>query len=50
LMPAALMIGHHFSMSAFCAAASASGVCSSRGEFPIRSVYLTSQRIIQTVS
>jgi hypothetical protein len=27
-----LMIGHHFSMSAFCTAASASGVCSSRGK------------------
>ena len=27
LMPAALMIGHHFSISAFCQAPSASGVC-----------------------
>src|SRR4051794_39476496 len=31
LMPAALMIGHHFSVSAWCQAASASGVCCSRG-------------------
>jgi hypothetical protein len=31
LMPAALMIGHHFSISAFCNAPSAAGVCSSRG-------------------
>ena len=31
LMPAALMTGHHFSMSAFCCATSASGVCCSRG-------------------
>jgi hypothetical protein len=30
-MPAALMIGHHFSISALWNAASASGVCSSRG-------------------
>src|SRR5258708_18659297 len=30
-MPAALMIGHHFSISALCSAASAAGVCSSRG-------------------
>jgi hypothetical protein len=26
-MPAALMIGHHFSISAFCKATSAAGVC-----------------------
>ena len=32
LILAALMIGHHFSISAFCKAASASGVCCSRGE------------------
>src|SRR6516164_2976207 len=32
LIPAALMIGHHFSISAFCTAASAAGVCSSRGK------------------
>jgi hypothetical protein len=32
LMFAALMIGHHFSISAFCWAASASGVCCSRGQ------------------
>ena len=31
LMPAALMIGHHFSISALWKAASASGVCCSRG-------------------
>jgi hypothetical protein len=31
LMPAALIIGHHFSMSAFCNARSAPGVCWSRG-------------------
>jgi hypothetical protein len=31
LMPAALMIGHHFSISAFCNLPSASGVCRSRG-------------------
>ena len=31
LMLAALMIGHHFSISAFWNAASASGVCCSRG-------------------
>src|SRR5215475_11970228 len=30
-MPAALMIGHHFAISAFCIAATASGVCCSRG-------------------
>ena len=30
LMPAALMIGHHFSISALWKAASPSGVCSSR--------------------
>jgi hypothetical protein len=30
LMPAALMIGHHFSISAFCSAPRASGVCCSR--------------------
>src|SRR5262249_13643809 len=30
LMPAALMIGHHFSISALCRAPSASGVCCSR--------------------
>jgi Putative metallopeptidase len=30
-MPASLMIGHHFSISAFWRAASASGVCCSRG-------------------
>jgi hypothetical protein len=30
-MPAALRIGHHFSISAFYWAASASGVCCSRG-------------------
>src|SRR5262245_16351173 len=30
LMPAALMMGHHFSMSAFCNAPRASGVCWSR--------------------
>src|SRR6516225_7125963 len=30
LMPAALIIGHHFAISAFCNAPSASGVCSSR--------------------
>src|SRR5215469_13986415 len=34
LMFAALMIGHHFSISAFCCAASASGVCLSRGHSP----------------
>src|SRR5262249_13842024 len=34
LMFAALMIGHHFSISAFCCAASASGVCLSRGQSP----------------
>jgi hypothetical protein len=27
LMPVALIIGHHFSISAFCSCASASGVC-----------------------
>lgn len=32
LIPAALMIGHHFSISAFCCAASPSGVCLSRGQ------------------
>jgi hypothetical protein len=32
LMPDALMIGHHFFASAFCKAASASGVCCSRGK------------------
>jgi hypothetical protein len=32
LMFAALMIGHHFSISALCCAASASGVCLSRGQ------------------
>src|SRR6516164_2779617 len=32
LIPAALMIGHHFSISAFCSARSASGVCWSRGK------------------
>src|SRR5262249_7367049 len=32
LMFAALMIGHHFSLSALCCAASASGVCLSRGQ------------------
>src|SRR6516164_153434 len=32
LIPAALMIGHHFSISAFCKARSASGVCWSRGK------------------
>jgi len=31
LIFAALMMGHHFSMSAFCSAPSASGVCWSRG-------------------
>ena len=31
LMPAALMIGHHFSISAFCNLPSASGVCWSAG-------------------
>jgi hypothetical protein len=31
-MPASLMIGHHFSASAFCKAPSASGVCCSRGK------------------
>src|ERR1700686_3105577 len=31
LIPAALMSGHHFSISALCKAASASGVCCSRG-------------------
>jgi hypothetical protein len=36
LMFAALMIGHHFSISAFCWAASASGVCCSRGHVPWR--------------
>src|SRR4029079_19324737 len=30
-MPAALMIGHHFSISAFWKAASPSGVCCARG-------------------
>jgi len=30
-MPAASMIGHHFSISAFCWAASAAGVCLLRG-------------------
>src|ERR1700687_428916 len=30
LIPAALMIGHHFAISALCKAPSASGVCSSR--------------------
>ena len=34
LMFAALMIGHHFSISAFCCTASASGVCLSRGHSP----------------
>ena len=34
LMLAALTIGHHFSISAFCWAASASGVCCSRGHVP----------------
>ncbi len=32
LMPAALMIGHHFSISAFCFAPSAAAVCCSRGK------------------
>jgi hypothetical protein len=32
LMFAVLMIGHHFSISAFWSAASASGVCFSRGQ------------------
>src|SRR6516162_11679923 len=32
LIPAALMIGHHFSISAFCCAARASGVCFSAGQ------------------
>src|SRR6516165_7870801 len=32
LIPAALMIGHHFSISAFWSARSASGVCWSRGK------------------
>src|SRR5262245_50030540 len=32
LMPASLMIGHHLSISAFCKAASASGVCWFRGK------------------
>src|SRR5262245_36064843 len=31
LMPAALMIGHHFSISTFCNVASACGVCWSGG-------------------
>jgi len=34
LMLAALMIGHHFLISAFCNARRASGVCCSRGSFP----------------
>ena len=34
LMPAALMIGHHFPISACWCAASASGVCLSRGQIP----------------
>ena len=32
LRPSSLMIGHHFSASAFCKAASVSGVCCSRGK------------------
>jgi hypothetical protein len=31
-IPSSLMIGHHFWASAFCKAASASGVCRSRGK------------------
>jgi hypothetical protein len=34
LMPAALMIGHHFSISALWCAASASEVCLPRGQIP----------------
>jgi len=36
LIPNSLMSGHHFSASAFTRAASASGVCWSRGKFPIQ--------------
>jgi hypothetical protein len=35
LIPAAFMIGHHFSASAFCRTASASGVCCSRGKISV---------------
>src|SRR5215813_4689950 len=35
LIPNSLMSGHHFSISAFCKAASASGVCWSRGKISI---------------